>query len=174
MRFKRPKLTTMLIVFALIIYGGVLLITIQAATREGENVNRNLAMEASKLEIEVAELEFAINRYIAYENARLQIEELRERELTIKERIKELEEAALDSTVYETNEAGVRILKRSLEEIEEDIAAAEVELARLQRELDAAIANFNAVDAASVIAEIAREHLGLTLPGEIILHGNED
>ena len=172
MKFKRPKITTMLIVFALIIYGGVLIVTIQTATAEGEHVNEKLALEAARLEIEVAELEFAIGRYMAYESARQHIENLREQEIAIEERITELEQALLDSGVTETNDAGVIILKRDKADIEADILRAELDLVRLQNDLEQAMSNFNAVDASSVIAEIAREHLGLTLPGEIILNDN--
>ena len=170
MKFKRPKITTMLIVFALIIYGGVMIVTIQAATAEGESVNEKLALEAARLEIEVAELEFAIGRYLAYENARQHIEDLRMEEIAIEERIKELEAAHSDAGITERNDAGLIILKRSQAEIEADILRAEMDLARLQNDLQNATANFNAIDASSVIAEIAREHLGLVLPGEIILH----
>ena len=170
MKFSRPKITTMLIVFALIIYGGVMLISIQTATNEAQEVNRKLALEAAKLEIEVAELEFAIGRYMAYENARANIENLRAEEMAIEDRIAELERAAEDSEIREVNEAGLVILKRSRDEIEVDIMRAEADLYVLRNELEAAISHFNAVDASSVIAEIAREHLGLVLPGEIILH----
>jgi cell division protein FtsB len=170
MKFGRPKITTMLIVFALIIYGGVMLISIQTATIEGEDINRRLALEAAKLEVEVAELEFAIGRYMAYETQRMNIENLRNEEASIEERILELERAAEDTEVREVNEAGLVILKRSREEIEADIGRAYIELLRLQSELEQAVAHFNAIDASSVIAEIAREHLGLVLPGEIILH----
>ena len=170
MKFSRPKITTMLIVFALIIYGGVMLISIQTATNEAEEINRKLALEAAKLEIEVAELEFAIGRYMAYENARAHIESLRVEERAIEDRIAELELAAEDSDIREVNEAGLVILKRSRDEIELDIMRAEADLYVLRTELESAISHFNAVDASSVIAEIAREHLGLVLPGEIILH----
>jgi cell division protein FtsB len=170
MKFKRPKITTMLIVFALIIYGGVLLITIQAATIEGQSINNELALRAATLEIEVAELEFAIGRYLAYETARLNIENMRAEEEAMEERIFELELAAIDSEVPEVNEAGLQVLKRSREDIERDIIRAEADLYRLRNDLESAISHFNAVDASSVIAEIAREHLGLVLPGEIIIH----
>lgn len=165
MKFKRPKITTMLIVFALIIYGGVMLISIQTATIERQSVNNALAVEAARLEIEVAELEFALTRYEAYETARIKIENLRAEEARIEERIAQLEEAAEDSEVRETNEAGMEILKRDRADIEADIVREEANLARLRNELDLALENFNAVDASSIIAEIARTHLGLELPG---------
>ena len=170
MKFKRPKITTMLTVFALIIYAGVLIITIQTATIEGEEVNRKLAEDAARLEIEVAELEFAIGRYLAYETARQNIENLRAEEIALEDRIAELEEEVARSGITERNEAGLIILRRSKEEIEIDIARAEIRLAQLRSDLDTAIDHFNAVDASRVIAEIARDHLGLELPGEIVIH----
>lgn len=170
MKFKRPKITTMLTVFALIIYGGVLLVNIQTSTIEGESVNNTLALEAARLEVEVAELEFAIMRYMAYESRRQEIADLRIAEIEIEERIRELELALANTAVTERNEDGLIILQRNREDIEADILRAEADLIRLQAELDMATEHFNAVDVASIIAEIAREHLGLVLPGEIILN----
>ena len=173
MRLKRPKITTMLIVFALIIYGGVLIISIQSATTEGLAENNRLAMEAARLEIEVAELEFAIGRYMAYETARVNLEtliaELAEKEDTIAR----LEDAILNEgmlVVSDAQDDDVSLLQRDIAELEEEIAEAFLERTRLQAELDLATENFNAVDIADVIAEIARVHLGLERPGEIILH----
>ena len=173
MKLKRPKITTMLIVFALIIYGGVLIISIQNATTEGLAENNRLALEAARLEIEVAELEFAIERYMAYETARINLETLMA-ELSEKEnKIILLEDAIANQGMLVVNdplEDEVSLLQRDIAELEEEIAAAVLERTRIQGELELATENFNAVDIADVIAEIARVHLGLERPGEIILH----
>ena len=173
MKLKRPKITTMLVVFALIIYGGVLIISIQTATIEGLAENDRLALEAARLEIEVAELEFAIGRYMAYETARVNLEtlmaELAKKEYTIAR----LEDAISNQgllTVSDAQDDEVSLIKKDIEELEEAIAEALLERARLQTELELATENFNAVDIADVIAELARVHLGLERPGEIILH----
>jgi hypothetical protein len=168
MKLKRPKITTMFIVFALIIYAGVLIVNIQAETQAGEGINRELALEAARLEVEVAELEFAIERYMAYENARLAIENLFADLAAKEERIAELENAIARALPVMDEE--LDILIHNAAEIEERIVLAELEKARLEAELEAATENFNAVDVADVIAEIARTHLGLEMQGEIILH----
>jgi cell division protein FtsB len=168
MKLKRPKITTMLIVFALIIYGGVLIVNIQAETQIGQDINRELALEAARLEIEVAELEFAIDRYMAYETARIALESLLEDLAATEDKIAELENAILHAIPIEDEE--LDILIHDAAQIEERIAAAEIERVRLETELEEATANFNSVDVADVIAEIARTHLGLEMQGEIILH----
>ena len=174
MRFKRPKLTTMFIVFALIIYGVVLLITIQTATNEREIENNRLALEASRLEIEVAELEYAIGRYLAYENARANLESLMEEAAVLDLRIIELEDIYSNPSAPYTDNEELNVLRADRALLETEIIRAQTERDLLQTELDIATANFNAADASDVIAEIARIHLGLVLPGEIVLHKNTD
>ena len=164
----RPKITTMLTVFALIIYAGVLIINIQTATIEGESINSKLALEAARLEVEVAELEFAIGRYMAYVNAGIKLEELRIAMAETEERIAELQ-AELTRPGSTTTIHDVNALERTKDHIEQDILMAEVELIHLQTELDLATESFNAVDVSNVIAEIARTHLGLELPDEIVI-----
>jgi len=173
MKIKRPKITTILVVFALIIYGGALIISIQNATVERERENNRLALEVAELEIEVAELEFAIARYMEYEAARAILEAAITSLSSIDDTIARLEDAIANQGMYEMvdPESGeFSLLQRDIAELEEEKAQALLERTGLQAELEIATRNFNDVDISDVIAEIARVHLGLERPEEIILH----
>ena len=63
MKLKRSKLTTKLIVFALIIYAAGALISLQALSEEARQINTELEKQVSETEIDNANLEYAIENH---------------------------------------------------------------------------------------------------------------
>ena len=173
MKITRPKITTILVVFALIIYGGALIISIQGATVDAERENNRLALQVAELEVEVAELEFAIERYMEYEAARITLEAAIASLSSIEDIITRLEDAISNQGLYavvDPENGELSFIERDAAELEDEKAQALLERTRLQAELEIATESFNDVDISDVIAEIARAHLGLERHGEIILH----
>ena len=63
MKLKRSKITTKIIVFALAIYAAITLISLQALSEEAKLINSNLEREVVEIEIQNANLEYAIENH---------------------------------------------------------------------------------------------------------------
>ena len=63
MKLRRSRITTKLIVFALILYAAAALISLQSMSEETANVNNDLERRVEEKQIENATLEYAIENH---------------------------------------------------------------------------------------------------------------